>query len=85
VRACAASLPREARSERSRVEGQITIAIKDHLATVTAAAFQLRDIAEPAQAEVKQCLTQRAVGLTAPAGDEADLDSYGISLSLALP
>jgi hypothetical protein len=85
LRACTANLPPAARSDRSRVEGQITIAIKDHQATVTAAAFQLRDIAEAAQDELKQCLTQRAVGLTAPATDEADLDSYAITLSLALP
>jgi hypothetical protein len=85
LRACTRSLPPEAHTEKSRVEGQITIAIKDHQATVTAAAFQLRDIAEAAQAEVKQCLTQRAVGLTAPASNEADLDGYAISVSLALP
>ncbi|TMQ12374.1 MAG: hypothetical protein E6J90_15060 [Deltaproteobacteria bacterium] len=85
VRTCAAHLAPEARSDKSRIDGQITIAIRDHQATVVAAAFQLRDVAEAAQAEVKQCLTQRAVGLTAPASNEADLDGYAISLSLALP
>lgn len=85
LRTCAKDLPAEAHTDKSRVEGQITIAIRDHQATVTAATFQLRDIAEAAQAEFKQCLTQRAVGLTAPASNEADLDSYAITLSLALP
>lgn len=82
---CAANLAPGVAGDRSRVEGQVVIAIKDHQATVTSASFQLRDFAEAAQAEIKQCLVQRAVGVTAPAGDEPDVDSYPITVSLRWP
>jgi hypothetical protein len=82
---CASSLAPGAAGATSRVEGQIFISIKDHQATVTSANFQLRDIAETAQADVQQCLVQRAVGVTAAAGDEQDLDGYPITVSLRWP
>lgn len=82
---CAADLAPGAAGDTSRVEGQVVIAIKDHQATVMSASFQLHDVAEAAQADVKQCLLQRAVGVTAPAGDEPDLDGYPITVSLRWP
>jgi len=82
---CAASLAPGAAGATSRIEGQVVISIKDHQATVTSANFQLQDIAEAAQADVKQCLMQRAVGVTATAGDEQDVDSYPITVSLRWP
>ncbi|HEX3764663.1 MAG TPA: hypothetical protein VHW23_38475 [Kofleriaceae bacterium] len=82
---CAANLAPGAAGATSRIEGEIVVSIKDHQATVTAANFQLRDIAEAAQADVQQCLVQRAVGVTASAGDEQDVDSYPITVSLRWP
>ena len=82
---CAANLAPGTAGDLSRVEGQVVIAIKDHQATVTSASFQLHDFAEAAQADIKQCLVQRAVGVTAPAGDEPDIDSYPITVSLRWP
>lgn len=82
---CAANLAPGAAGATSRIEGQIFVAIKDHQATVTSADFQLRDIAEAAQPDIKQCLMQRAVGVTATAGDEQDVDSYPITVSLRWP
>jgi hypothetical protein len=82
---CAASLASGAAGDLSRVDGQVVIAIKDHQATVTSASFQLHDFAEAAQADLKQCLVQRAIGVTAPAGDEPDVDSYPITVSLRWP
>jgi hypothetical protein len=85
LRDCAANLAPEVFGKKSRIEGQITISIKDHQTTITGASFELRDVAEAAQATIKQCLMQRAVGTTAPAGDEADVEGYPVSLSLAWP
>ena len=82
---CAANLAPGVAGDTSRVEGQVIIAIKDHQTTVTSASFQLHDFAEAAQADLKQCLVQRAVGVTAPAGDEPDVDSYPITISLRWP
>jgi hypothetical protein len=82
---CAATLAPGAAGALSRIDGQIVIAIKDRQATVTSASFQLLDFAEAAQADLRQCLVQRAVGVTAPAGEEADVDSYPITVSLRWP
>lgn len=82
---CAAKLAPGVAGDTSRVEGQVIIAIKDHQTTVTSASFQLHDFAEAAQADIKQCLVQRAIGVTAPAGDEPDIDSYPITVSLRWP
>jgi hypothetical protein len=85
LRECTASLASGALTDKSRVEGEIVIAIKDRQATVTGASLQPRNIAEAALNDVKQCLTQRAVGLTADAGEERDVDGYTITVSMALP
>jgi hypothetical protein len=82
---CAANLAPGTAGDTSRVEGQVVIAIKDHRTTVTSASFQLHDVAEAAQADIKQCLAQHAVGLTAQAGDEPDIDSYPITVSVRWP
>jgi hypothetical protein len=82
---CAANLAPGVAGDTSRIEGQVVIAIKAHQATVTSANFQLHDVAEAAQADIKQCLVQHSVGITAPAGDEPDLDSYPIVVSIRWP
>jgi hypothetical protein len=85
LKECAANLAPDAAGKQSRIEGEITVSIKDHQATITAANFQLRDIAEAAKPGIQQCLVQRAVGFTASAGDESDVDGYPITLSLRFP
>jgi hypothetical protein len=82
---CAANLAPGTAGDTSRVEGQVVIAIKDHQATVTSASFQLHDFAEAAQPGIQHCLVQHAVGVTAPAGNEPDIDSYPITVSLRWP
>lgn len=81
---CAASLPATARGSAPRLDGSISIAIRDRQAHVKSAIVQLRDVDPDAAAPVKQCIEQRAVGLTAAAADEADVDDYAITLSLRL-
>lgn len=82
---CAANLQPSQHGARSRIQGEIRIAIKDRQATITSAAFQLRDVNDAVQDEIKRCLVQHAVGVTAPAGDEADVDNRAISVSLRWP
>jgi len=83
--ACTASLPTAERGPQARLEGEIKIAIKDHQVQVTSATFQPRDLAGGADGPVKQCMEQKALGVTTPAGDEPDVEGYSISLSLRVP
>jgi hypothetical protein len=83
--ACTASMPVEGRGAQARLDGEIKIAIKNHQAEVTSATFQLRDVAGGADSPVKQCMEQKSVGVTTPAGDEPDVEGYSISLSLRVP
>jgi hypothetical protein len=82
---CAANLAPGTAGDLSRVDGQVVIAIKDHQAIVISASFRLHDFAEAAQADITQCLVQHAVGVAALAGDEPDIDSYPITVSLRWP
>jgi hypothetical protein len=85
VAACATTLPANARGDKPRIEGQITIAIKDHQATVTSAMLQLRDVVGVTVDDTRKCVEQKSIGATTPSGDEPDLDGYGITLSIRLP
>ena len=85
VATCAADVPQSARGARARIEGQITIAIKNQQATITGAVVQLRDVTGVALDPIKQCVEQKSIGGTTSSGDEPDIDSYGITLSLRLP
>jgi hypothetical protein len=82
---CGGNVPKDARGDKPRADGEITMAIKDHQAVIATAAFQLRDVTGDYAAAVKTCLEQKSVGVSAPAGDEADLEGYPITLSLRLP
>lgn len=82
---CAANLPAGSHGDRSRIQGEIRIAIKGGQATITSAAIELRDFVDAVQDGVKQCIAQHAVGLVAPAADSPDVDSRTITLSLRWP
>jgi hypothetical protein len=84
VNECAASIPPGARGAKPGIDGEIMIAIKNQQATVTGAAFQLRDIAA-SDAAVKDCVEQKAVGVAVASGDEPDVENYAITVSLRLP
>jgi hypothetical protein len=81
---CAKDLPKEARGEHPRLEGQIVVAIKDHKLTVTSATMQLRDVSGDAAATTKSCIEQRSVGLETAANDQDDLDNYSIGVTFAV-
>lgn len=85
MRDCVASLPREARGKRPRLEGQIVVAIKDHQLSVTKSTMQLRNVSGAPVDSIKSCIEQRSIGLTTPAADQADLDTYSIGISFAIP
>jgi hypothetical protein len=82
---CSTDVPAEARGATPRVEGEIKIAIKEKQATITSATFQPRDITGNAVDAIRQCLHGKAIGMTTPSGDEPDLESYAITLSLRVP
>jgi hypothetical protein len=84
VASCAASVPAETRGAKPRADGELRIAIKSGQATVTGATVQLRDFTGTVD-PVKQCIEQKSVGIATPSGDEADLESYSITMSFRLP
>jgi hypothetical protein len=85
VMECAASIPPEARGTTPRIDGQLVIAIRNKQVSVTKTVVKLRDIAGASAEPVQQCIEQKSLGLMTPAGDEADLEDYGIALSFRVP
>jgi hypothetical protein len=81
---CTAAIPADARVAKARLDGDLTVAIKDHSLTVAKVAVAL-GVTGPALDVAKQCIEERAVGLTTAAADEADLDNYKINVSFRLP
>lgn len=84
VRDCATQVPPEARGTTPKVDGLISIEIKNKQATVTKADIQVRDVVGAALEPTRQCIEQKSLGLHAPT-DEADLADYGITISFMLP
>ena len=85
VMTCTASLPKDARGEKPRVEGQIIIAIKDHKVTITKSTMQLRDVSGESVEPTKQCIEQKALGIENSAPEQSDLDNYSINVTYAIP
>lgn len=86
MRECVKTLPANARGEQPKLEGQITIAVKDQKASITKSLIHLRDVKEgDAVTAAKQCIEQKSIGLDAPASDVPNLDAYTINLSFAIP
>jgi hypothetical protein len=84
VRECVASVPAEARGPRPRVAGEMIVAIKDQQVQVTRTAIEVADLAGASADAAKRCIEQKALGVTAPAADEADLTDYSIRISFSL-
>ncbi len=85
VRECAKGVPPEARGEKPRVEGMVTIAIKGQQVQVSEASIDLTNVTGAAVEATKQCIQQKTLAITAPATDEADLENYPIRVSFTLP
>lgn len=84
VRECAASVPPEARGAKPRVQGEIVIAIKGKQVQITQASIELSDVAGAPAEPLKQCVQQKALGVSLPAGDEADLENYPIRITYSI-
>jgi len=82
---CAAAVPKEARGTKPKMEGTLAIAIKDHKLSITGLTAQIRDIDGPSADALKQCVEQKSANFTSSAPKEADLDSYTIGLTFAIP
>jgi len=85
VKDCTQTLAAGAKTNASRLEGQVVIAIKAKQVTVTRATVQLREVtdAEPAIATVKKCIEEKALTITQTA-EENDVEAYDINLSYSL-
>jgi hypothetical protein len=86
MRDCVKSLPADAKGEAPKLEGQITIAVKDQKASITKSRVQLRDVKDgDAVTAAKQCIESKSIGIGAPASDVPNLDAYTINLSFLIP
>lgn len=82
---CAKGTSRDGRGTQPRVEGQIVIAVKANQASVLSGIMQPRDVSATVASTIKSCIEPKLVGITAPAPNQADLDSYSINMSMQLP
>jgi hypothetical protein len=82
---CAAAVPKDVRGTKPKMEGTLTVAIKDHKLSITGLTAQIRDIDGPSADALKQCVEQKSANFTSSAPKEADLDSYTIGLTFAIP
>jgi hypothetical protein len=82
---CAAAVPKDAKHDKPKLEGQLTVAIKDHKLSITNMALQIRDIDGPSADAVKQCVQEKSAAFTSDARDQADVDNYGIAITFAIP
>lgn len=85
VAACAASVPADARGTKPRLEGVVTVAIKNHQLAISESAMQARDVTGAAADAVRDCVAGKAIGASVPARDQEDLDSYTINIAFAIP
>lgn len=81
---CVKSLPADARGERPRLEGSINIAIKSKQVSINRADLVVKDVTGDAAAATQQCIVQKSMSISQAAGDEADMESYDITLSFTL-
>jgi len=82
---CGAEVPKDARGTKPRVDGQLTVSIKNHTLLLTNIVTQPRDIEGPSADALKQCVEQKSAGLTAVASDQEDITDYGIGITFAIP
>ncbi len=85
VRECASQVPPEARGVKPRVQGEVVIAIKGQQVQITQATIEISDVVGASLEPAKQCIQQKALGVTVPAAEESDLEDYPIRLSYTLP
>ncbi len=84
--ACAKSMPREIRGDKPKVDGQLQVAIKDHVLSITSLSLQVRDITDATASDaLAKCVQESSTALTSVAKDQADVADYGISLTFAIP
>jgi hypothetical protein len=81
VRDCGAGVPPEARGPKPRAEMEVVIAIRNKQVHVTKATVQLTDVVGASLEPTRQCIEQKLVGFTLPAGDEPDVEDYTLTLS----
>jgi hypothetical protein len=82
---CAAAVPKDVRGTKPKLDGQLTVAIKDHKLTITDMALQVRDVDGPSADALKQCVEGKAASYVSSAPDQPDLDNYGIAITFAIP
>ena len=81
---CVALMPAGVRGDKPRLEGSISIAIKDKQVSVVNTSINLRDVNGDGAETTRKCIEQKTLAITHPAADEQDLPSYDINLSFAL-
>ena len=81
---CMKAVPKEAKGEKPRATGSMIVAIKDQKLTVVETNLTFDNVTPDAAEAAKQCVSQNAVGLSAAAANETDVERHTISVSLAI-
>lgn len=83
MRECVASIPPEERTTpdtKAKMEGTITVTVKNKTATITKSSIELRDVRGSASDVAKACIAEKVQQVTEGV-DEVDLESYDITTS----
>lgn len=84
IKTCSADVPPEARGEKPRAEGKVTISIASGHVTVSKAIFELTAVVGAAQEPTKACIESKVATITADVTDEADVTDYAISMNYSI-
>jgi hypothetical protein len=84
IKACAADVPPEARGEKPRAEGKVTISIASGHVTVSKAIFELTAVVGAAAEPTKACIESKVAAVTADVTDEADVTDYALSMNYSI-
>jgi hypothetical protein len=86
VKGCSSPATGDLRGAKPRIEGLVTVSIKNHQLTIADTAMEVRDVTNDAAAgSIRECVAREVKGASVPARDQDDLDSYTINIAFALP
>lgn len=84
IKTCTADVPPEARGEKPRAEGKVTISIVSGHVTVSKAIFELTAVVGAAQEPTKACIESKVAAITTDVTDEPDVAEYAISMNYSI-
>jgi len=79
LKECARSIPADAKSANSKLDGKVFVDVAQGTLKVTEAKVKVENV-EADTAELVQCFESKAISQSVPSGDVEDTTHYGVSL-----